>query len=58
MMDVAMASMNMQMAQFQTNYSYGLMKMAMEDAENQAAAMIDMISSVSAPAQYIFDVRV
>ena len=54
-MDVAMASMNMQMAQFQTNYTFGLMKMAMEDAESQAAAMIDMMSSVSAPAQYGFD---
>lgn len=54
-MDVAMASMNMKMAQFQTNYAYGLMKMAMEDAESQAAAMIDMISSVPAPAQYGFD---
>lgn len=55
-MDVAMASMGMQMAQFQTNYTYGLMKMAMNDAESQAEAMIDMISSVSAPAQYGFDV--
>lgn len=55
-MDVAMASMGMQMAQFQTNYTYGLMKMAMNDAESQAEAMIDMMSSVSAPAQYGFDV--
>lgn len=54
-MDVAMASMGMQMAQFQTNYTYGLMKMAMNDAENQAEAMIEMMSSVSAPAQYGFD---
>lgn len=54
-MDVAMASMGLSMAQFQTNYTFGLMKMAMNDAEQQAAAMIDMISSVSAPAQYSFD---
>ena len=47
--------MGMQMAQFQTNYTFGLMKMAMEDMETQAAAMIDMMSSVSAPAQYGFD---
>ena len=28
--------MGMQMAQLQTNYSYGLMKRAMNDAESQA----------------------
>ena len=54
-MDVAMASMNMSMAQFQTNYTFGLMKMAMNDAESQAAAMIEMISDVPAPAQYGLD---
>ena len=54
-MDVAMASMNMSMAQFRTNYTFGLMKMAMNDAESQAAAMIEMISDVPAPAQYGFD---
>ena len=45
-------------AQFQTNYTFGLMKMAMEDMANQAQAVMDMMSSVSAPAQYNFDVRV
>lgn len=48
--------MGMQMAQFQTNYTYALMKMSMEDAQNQAAAMVEMMSSVPAPAQYNFDV--
>ena len=51
------AVMNMQMAQFQTNYTFGLMKMAMEDAESQALALIeDMVAAVPAPAQYNFDV--
>ena len=50
------AVMNMQMAQFQTNYTFGLMKMAMEDMENQAQAVMEMMSSVPAPAQYNFDV--
>lgn len=48
--------LGMQMAQFQTNYTYALMKMSMEDAENQASAMLEMMSSVPAPAQYNFDV--
>ncbi len=48
--------MGMQMAQFQTNYSFALMKMSMEDAQSQAAAMVEMMSSVPAPAQYNFDV--
>lgn len=48
--------MGMQMAQFQTNYTYALMKMSMEDAQNQGAAMVEMMSSVPAPAQYNFDV--
>ena len=30
------AVMGMQMAQFQTNYTFGLMKMAMDDMESQA----------------------
>lgn len=50
------AVMNMQMAQFQTNYTFGLMKMAMNDMESQAQDMIEMLSSVPAPAQYNFDV--
>ena len=45
-------------AQFQTNYTFGLMKMAMRDAEAQAQEMIEMMSEVAAPAQYNFDVRV
>ena len=49
--------MGMQMAQLQTNYSYGLMKRAMNDAESQAQALIeDMVAAVPAPAQYNFDV--
>ena len=49
--------MGMQMAQLQTNYSYGLMKRAMNDAESQALALIeDMVAVVPAPAQYNFDV--
>ena len=48
--------MGMQMAQFQTNYTFALMKMSMQDAQNQAAAMVEMMSSVPAPAQYGFDV--
>ena len=35
--------MGMQMAQFQTNYTFALMKMSMEDAQNQAAAMVEMM---------------
>lgn len=48
--------MGMQMAQLQTNYTFGLMKMAMNDMESQAQDMIEMMSSVPAPAQYNFDV--
>ena len=49
--------MGMQMAQLQTNYSYGLMKRAMNDAESQAMSLInDMMAAVPAPAQYNFDV--
>lgn len=48
--------MGMQMAQLQTNYTYGLMKMSMESMESQAQQMIEMLSSVPAPAQYGFDV--
>ena len=44
-------------AQFQTNYTFGLMKMAMRDAEAQAQEMIEMMSEVAAPAQYNFDLR-
>ena len=43
-------------AQFQTNYTLGLMKMAMRDMETQAQDMIEMLSDVPAPAQYGFDV--
>lgn len=50
------AVMGMQMAQFQTNYTFGLMKMAMDDMESQAQALMEMMSSVPAPAQYNFDV--
>ena len=50
------AVMGMQMAQFQTNYTFGLMKMAMDDMEIQAQALMEMMSSVPAPAQYNFDV--
>ena len=32
------------------------MKMGMEDMENQAQAVMEMMSSVPAPAQYNFDV--
>lgn len=49
--------MGMQMAQLQTNYSYGLMKRAMNDMESQAMSLInDMVAAVPAPAQYGFDV--
>lgn len=51
--------MGMKMAQLQTNYSYGLMKRAMNDMESQAMSLInDMVAAVPAPAQYGFDVRV
>ncbi len=43
-------------AQFQTNYTFGLMKMAMRDMEAQAQDMLEMMSDVPAPAQYSFDV--
>ena len=47
--------MGMQMAQLQTNYTYGLMKRAMTDMESQAMSLInDMMSAV--PAQYNFAV--
>lgn len=48
--------MGMQMAQLQTNYSYGLLKRSMDDAESQAISLInDMVAAVPAPAQYGFD---
>ena len=37
-------------AQFQTNYTFGLMKMAMRDAEAQAQEMSVMLSVVAEPA--------
>lgn len=43
---------------FQNDYAFALMKMSMRDMESQAQDMIEMISEVSAPAQYNFDVRV
>ena len=43
-------------AQFQTNNTFGLMKMAMRDMEAQAQDMLEMMSDVPAPAQYSFDV--
>ena len=45
--------------QFQNNYAFALMKMSMRDLEGQAQDMIEMLSdvpTVSAPAQYSFDV--
>lgn len=48
--------MGMQMVQLQTNYTYALMKMSMQDAATEAQAMIEMMSDVPAPAQYSFDV--
>ena len=42
--------------QFQTNYTFALMKMSMRDAETQAQELIEMLSDVPAPAQYNFDV--
>ena len=42
--------------QLQNNYAFALMKMSMQDAENQAQEMIEMLSDVPAPAQYNFDV--
>ena len=45
--------------QFGSNYAFALMKMSMRDMENQAQEMIEMLSdmpTVSAPAQYNFDV--
>ena len=40
--------MGMQAAQFQTNYTLGVMKMAMNDAESQAQAMIDHLAKYGA----------
>ena len=45
--------------QFGNNYAFALMKMSMRDMESQAQDMIEMLSdlpTVSAPAQYSFDV--
>lgn len=45
--------------QFGSNYAFALMKMSMRDLENQAEEMVEMLSdvpTVSAPAQYKFDV--
>lgn len=45
--------------QFANNYAFALMKMSMRDMESQAQEMIEMLSdvpTVSAPAQYNFDV--
>lgn len=50
--------MGMQTAQIQSAYSTSLMKRTMDDAERQAISLIqDMVNSISAPAQYAFDVR-
>lgn len=45
--------------QFGSNYAFALMKMSMRELESQAQDMIEMLSdvpTVSAPAQYGFDV--
>ena len=45
--------------QFENNYAFALMKMSMRDMASQAQDMLDMLSdvpTVSAPAQYGFDV--
>lgn len=48
--------MGIQMAQLQTNYTYGLMKMSMDSMESQAQQMLEMLPNMPAPAQYSFDV--
>ena len=57
-MDGIMASyMNMQAQSLETAYNTAMMKMSMDSAKEQAAAMIDtMLEAVPAPAQYTFDV--
>lgn len=45
--------------QLQSNYAFALMKMSMRDMESQAQDFLEMLSdvpTVSAPAQYNFDV--
>ena len=45
--------------QFENSYAFALMKMSMKEMASQAQDMIEMLSdvpTVSAPAQYNFDV--
>ena len=45
--------------QFENNYAFALMKMSMRDMASQAQEALEMLSdvpTVSAPAQYSFDV--
>ena len=57
-MDCIVASyMSMQAQNLQTAYTTAMMKMSMDSAKEQAAAMIDtMLEAVPAPSQYTFDV--
>lgn len=57
-MDGIVASyMSMQAQNLQTAYTTAMMKMSMDSAKEQAAAMIDtMLEAVPAPSQYTFDV--
>lgn len=50
------SALAMNAVQLQQNYSYALLKRTMDDAESQAMALIEMMASVPAPAQYGFDV--
>ena len=56
-MDIVASYMSMQAQNLQTAYTTAMMKMSMDSAKEQAAAMIDtMLEAVPAPSQYTFDV--
>ena len=57
-MDIAAAAMSMQAMQLHESYSNAVLKKGMDNFEQQAMALIDMVRDVPAPSQYNFDVRV
>lgn len=53
---IAAASMTMSEARVSMAYDTAMVKKSMDAMEEQAAAMIDMIQSVTPPSPYKFDV--
>ena len=54
-MDIVAGYMDMSALRLETAYNTAVMKMSMDDAKEQAVAMIDeMLEAVPAPSQYNF----